>query len=76
VSLASHHVPFWSRVFTVRFLAIHPFQDGNGGWHASHNLFLLHTGYGTCLQFSRAGNRREPKQYYRALRKRREPRQR
>src|SRR5438477_1422006 len=66
----THHPLLVVAVFIVRFLAIHPFQDGNGR-HARvlTNLLLLRTGYiyvpYSSLERVVEENR---EQYYRALR--------
>ena len=65
-----HHPLLVVAVFVVRFLAIHPFQVGNGRLaRVLTNLLLLHTGY-TYMPYSSLervieGNR---EQYYRGLR--------
>jgi Fic family protein len=66
----SHHPLLVVAVFVVRFLAIHPFQDGNGRLaRVLTNLLLLHTGYAyapySSLERVVEENR---EQYYRALR--------
>jgi Fic family protein len=66
----NHHPLLVIAVFIVRFLAIHPFQDGNGRLaRVLTNLLLLQTGYGhmpySSLERVIEENR---EQYYRALR--------
>jgi Fic family protein len=66
----SHHPLLLVAVFVVRFLAIHPFQDGNGRLaRVLTNLLLLRTGYlympYSSLERVVEENR---EQYYRALR--------
>jgi Fic family protein len=66
----THHPLLVVAVFVVRFLAIHPFQDGNGRLaRVVTNLLLLHTGYAyapySSLERVVEENR---EQYYRALR--------
>jgi Fic family protein len=66
----THHPLFVIAVFVVRFLAIHPFQDGNGRLaRVLTNLLLLRVGYGyvrySSLERVIEDNR---EQYYRALR--------
>lgn len=65
-----HHPLLVIAAFIVRFLAIHPFQDGNGR-HARvlTNLLLLRTGY-TYMPYSSLERVVEEnrEQYYRALR--------
>jgi Fic family protein len=65
-----HHPLLVIAVFIVRFLAIHPFQDGNGR-HARvlTNLLLLRAGY-TYMPYSSLERVIEEnrEQYYRALR--------
>ncbi|PYS55615.1 MAG: Fic family protein [Acidobacteria bacterium] len=66
----SHHPLLVVAVFVVRFLAIHPFQDGNGRLaRVLTNLLLLRTGYlympYSSLERVVEENR---EQYYRALR--------
>jgi Fic family protein len=65
-----HHPLLVIAVFIVRFLAIHPFQDGNGRLaRVLTNLLLLRTGYGympySSLERVIEDNR---EQYYRSLR--------
>jgi Fic family protein len=65
-----HHPLLVNAAFIVRFLAIHPFQDGNGRLaRVLTNLILLRTGYGympySSLERVIEDNR---EQYYRALR--------
>jgi Fic family protein len=65
-----HHPLLVIGVFVVRFLAIHPFQDGNGRLaRVLTNLLLLRTGYSyvpySSLERVIEENR---EQYYRALR--------
>src|SRR6185369_1912959 len=65
-----HHPLLVTAVFVVRFLAIHPFQDGNGRLaRVLTNLLLLRTGYSyvpySSLERVIEENR---EQYYRALR--------
>ena len=66
----NHHPLLVIAAFIVRFLAIHPFQDGNGRLaRVLTNLLLLQTGYGhmpySSLERVIEENR---EQYYRALR--------
>jgi Fic family protein len=66
----THHPLLVTAVFHVRFLAIHPFQDGNGRLaRVLTNLLLLRTGYSympySSLERVIEENR---EQYYRALR--------
>jgi Fic family protein len=65
-----HHPLLVVAVFIVRFLAVHPFQDGNGR-HARvlTNLLLLRTGY-TYMPYSSLERVVEEnrEQYYRSLR--------
>src|SRR5439155_8396131 len=66
-----HHPLLVSAVFVVRFLAIHPFQDGNGRLaRVLTNLLLLRSGYSyvpySSLERVIEENR---EQYYRSLRK-------
>jgi Fic family protein len=65
-----HHPLLVIAAFVVRFLAIHPFQDGNGRLaRVLTNLLLLRAGYGYARYSSLERvieNNRE--QYYRALR--------
>lgn len=66
----NHHPLLVVAAFIVRFLAIHPFQDGNGRLaRVLTNLLLLQTGYGympySSLERVIEENR---EQYYRALR--------
>jgi len=66
----THHPLLVVAVFVVRFLAVHPFQDGNGRLaRVLTNLLLLHTGYAyapySSLERVVEENR---EQYYRALR--------
>jgi Fic family protein len=66
----THHPLLVVAVFVVRFLAIHPFQDGNGRLaRVLTNLLLLWTGYAyapySSLERVVEENR---EQYYRALR--------
>jgi Fic family protein len=66
----SHHPLLVIAVFIVRFLAIHPFQDGNGRLaRVLTNLLLLRTGY-TYVPYSSLERVIEEnrEQYYRALR--------
>ena len=65
-----HHPLLVIAVFIVRFLAVHPFQDGNGRLaRVLTNLALLRSGYGyvpySSLERVVEENR---EQYYRALR--------
>jgi Fic family protein len=67
---SSHHSLLVIAVFIVRFLAIHPFQDGNGRLaRVLTNLLLLRMGYAympyTSLERVVEENR---EQYYRSLR--------
>ena len=65
-----HHPLLVVGVFDVRFLAIHPFQDGNGRLaRVLTNLLLLRTGY-TYMAYSSLERVIEEnrEQYYRALR--------
>ena len=65
-----HHPLLVAGVFDVRFLAIHPFQDGNGRLaRVLTNLLLLRTGY-TYMPYSSLERVIEEnrEQYYRALR--------
>jgi Fic family protein len=66
----NHHSLLVVAVFHVRFLAVHPFQDGNGRLaRVLTNLLLLHAGYAympySSLERVVEENR---EQYYRALR--------
>jgi Fic family protein len=66
----THHPLLVTAVFHVRFLAIHPFQDGNGRLaRVLTNLLLLRTGYSympySSLERVIEENR---EQYYRGLR--------
>jgi len=66
----SHHPLLVVAVFIVRFLAIHPFQDGNGRLaRVLTNLLLLRTGY-THMPYSSLERVVEEnrEQYYRSLR--------
>lgn len=66
----SHHPLLVIAVFVVRFLAIHPFQDGNGRLaRVLTNLLLLRAGY-TYMPYSSLERVVEEnrEQYYRALR--------
>ena len=66
----SHHPLLVVAVFIVRFLAVHPFQDGNGRLaRVLTNLLLLRTGY-TYVPYSSLERVVEEnrEQYYRALR--------
>jgi Fic family protein len=66
----THHPLLVVAVFVVRFLAIHPFQDGNGRLaRVLTNLLLLRTGY-TYAPYSSLERVVEEnrEQYYRALR--------
>jgi Fic family protein len=66
----THHPLLVIAVFIVRFLAIHPFQDGNGRLaRVLTNLALLHSGY-SYVPFSSLERVVEEnrEQYYRALR--------
>jgi Fic family protein len=66
----THHPLLVIAVFVVRFLAIHPFQDGNGRLaRVLTNLLLLRTGY-TYVPYSSLERVVEEnrEQYYRALR--------
>jgi len=66
----THHPLLVVAVFIVRFLAIHPFQDGNGRLaRVLTNLLLLRTGY-TYVPYSSLERVVEEnrEQYYRALR--------
>jgi Fic family protein len=66
----SHHPLLVIAVFIVRFLAIHPFQDGNGRLaRVLTNLLLLRAGY-TYMPYSSLERVVEEsrEQYYRALR--------
>ena len=66
----THHPLLVIAVFIVRFLAIHPFQDGNGRLaRVLTNLLLLRTGY-TYVPYSSLERVIEEnrEQYYRALR--------
>jgi len=66
----SHHPLLVAAVFVVRFLAIHPFQDGNGRLaRVLTNLLLLRAGY-TYMSYSSLERVVEEnrEQYYRALR--------
>jgi Fic family protein len=66
----THHPLLVIAVFVVRFLAIHPFQDGNGRLaRVLTNLVLLRTGY-TYVPYSSLERVVEEnrEQYYRALR--------
>ncbi|HYR84186.1 MAG TPA: Fic family protein [Terriglobia bacterium] len=70
LSGSSHHPLLVGAVFVVRFLAIHPFQDGNGRLaRVLTNLLLLRTGY-TYVPYSSLERVVEEnrEQYYRALR--------
>ena len=65
-----HHPLLVIAAFIVRFLAIHPFQDGNGRLaRVLTNLALLRSGY-TYVPFSSLERVIEEnrEQYYRALR--------
>jgi Fic family protein len=65
-----HHPLLVIAVFIVRFLAVHPFQDGNGRLaRVLTNLLLLHTGY-TYMPYSSLERVVEEnrEQYYRGLR--------
>jgi len=65
-----HHPLLVIAVFVVRFLAIHPFQDGNGRLaRVLTNLLLLHSGY-TYMPYSSLERVVEEnrEQYYRGLR--------
>jgi Fic family protein len=65
-----HHPLFVIGVFIVRFLAIHPFQDGNGRLaRVLTNLLLLRAGY-TYMPYSSLERVVEEnrEQYYRGLR--------
>jgi len=65
-----HHPLLVVAVFVVRFLAIHPFQDGNGRLaRVLTNLLLLRTGY-TYMPYSSLERVVEEnrEQYYRSLR--------
>jgi len=65
-----HHPLLVVAVFVVRFLAIHPFQDGNGRLaRVLTNLLLLRTGY-TYMPYSSLERVIEEnrEQYYRGLR--------
>jgi Fic family protein len=67
---SSHHSLLVIAVFVVRFLAIHPFQDGNGRLaRVLTNLLLLRMGY-TYVPYSSLERVVEEnrEQYYRALR--------
>ena len=67
---SSHHPLLVVAVFVVRFLAIHPFQDGNGRLaRVLTNLLLARTGY-TYVPYSSLERVVEEnrEQYYRALR--------
>src|SRR5262245_47793969 len=67
---SSHHPLLVIAVFVVRFLAIHPFQDGNGRLaRVLTNLLLLRMGY-TYVPYSSLERVVEEnrEQYYRALR--------
>jgi Fic family protein len=66
----SHHPLMVIAVFIVRFLAIHPFQDGNGRLaRVLTNLLLLRSGY-TYMPYSSLERvvEQNREQYYRALR--------
>ncbi len=65
-----HHPLIVIGVFVVRFLAIHPFQDGNGRLsRALTNLLLLKSGYAYVPYSSMESIIEENKEaYYRALR--------
>ena len=66
----THHPLLVIAVFIVRFLPIHPFQDGNGRLaRVLTNLLLLRTGY-TYMPYSSLERVIEEnrEQYYRALR--------
>jgi Fic family protein len=66
----THHPLLVIAVFVVRFLAVHPFQDGNGRLaRVLTNLLLLRTGY-TYAPYSSLERVVEEnrEQYYRALR--------
>jgi len=67
---ARHHPLLVIAVFIVRFLAIHPFQDGNGRLaRVLTNLALLRTGYNYVPYSSLERVIEESReQYYRALR--------
>jgi Fic family protein len=65
-----HHPLLVIAVFIVRFLAVHPFQDGNGRLaRVLTNLLLLHSGY-TYMPYSSLERVVEEnrEQYYRGLR--------
>jgi len=66
-----HHVLLVIAVFVVRFLAIHPFQDGNGRLsRALTTLLLLHAGYAYVPYSSLERIIEDNKDgYYRALRR-------
>jgi len=67
---SSHHPLLVVAVFVVRFLAVHPFQDGNGRLaRVLTNLLLARTGY-TYVPYSSLERVVEEnrEQYYRALR--------
>src|SRR4030095_7754228 len=67
----SHHPLLVIAVFVVRFLAIHPFQDGNGRLaRVLTNLLLLRAGY-TYVPYSSLERIIEEnrEQYYRSLRR-------
>jgi len=70
VKEAQHHPLLVIAVFAVRFLAIHPFQDGNGRLsRVLTTLQLLRTGYGYVPYSSLERVVEENKDgYYRALR--------
>jgi Fic family protein len=70
LSANKHHPLLVIAVFVVRFLAIHPFQDGNGRLaRVVTNLVLLRAGY-TYVPYSSLERVVEEnrEQYYRALR--------
>jgi len=66
-----HHVILVIAVFVVRFLAIHPFQDGNGRLsRVLTTLLLLRAGYGYVPYSSLERVVEDSKEeYYRALRR-------
>jgi Fic family protein len=68
---AEHHALLLVAVFVVRFLAIHPFQDGNGRLsRALTTLLLLRAGYAYVPYRSLERVVEDNKQaYYRALRR-------
>src|SRR5207247_9029560 len=70
LEVKTHHPLLVIAVFIVRFLAIHPFQDGNGRLaRVLTNLLLLRCGY-TYAPYSSLERVVEEnrEQYYRALR--------